>query len=123
MSKEINIAIASLNIPTKTLLDELLKEQTLLSHDIEFKKPIIDHDRRSLDPDLIIAVIGAGGVALGALISGIFSVASSLRANQISISSKDGRSISVPAHLPPERIKEYIALMESLEIKKIEIVK
>ncbi len=74
---------------------------------------------RSLDPTTMIALVGAGSTALGALIAGLLRVAEKRNTKKIVIQGKSGRKIEVPADISEEQIKLLVEIAKELDIEKI----
>ena len=76
---------------------------------------------RAVDPTILVAVVGAGGTALGALITGVLRIAGELKAGKISLQDKSGRKLKFPANSDPQNIQQLIQLLHSLEQPKIRV--
>jgi hypothetical protein len=63
---------------------------------------------RTLDPSILVAVVGVAGTALGALIAGLLKVSQERASQRIVIQGKDGTKLELPANTPPEKIDELI---------------
>jgi hypothetical protein len=73
---------------------------------------------RSLDPSVLVAVVGASGTALGALLGGLLAVAKQKHSNKIVIRGKSA-SLEVPADTSLQKIDallERIREMENLQV-------
>lgn len=76
---------------------------------------------RALETTVLVAVVGALGTGLGALISGILKVAAEKGNSKIVLQGRTGWRIEVPADCPQQKINEYVELAKSNDIKQIEI--
>lgn len=74
---------------------------------------------RGADPTIVAAVVGASGVALGALISGIFQILAALKGRVIKIQYKD-QCIEIPLDSTEDELKSAIDACQRInEIEKI----
>ena len=74
---------------------------------------------RGMDPTILVAVVGAAGVSLGALISGLFQVAQQKSLKKIVVQSRDGARLEFPADTKPEEIDMLIEKVRALEAWRI----
>jgi len=76
---------------------------------------------RSIDPTIIVAVVGAAGTALGALIYGLAKIAQQAGAKTILIQTRHGDRLEFPANFTPNQIDVLIEKLKKLEIERISI--
>lgn len=97
-----------------------------LKHRLERDQAIVDaqlqlevvEDRpryRGIEPTVLVAIIGAAGSALGALVSGLVQIAHESHSSTIVVQGKDGRRVEFPTDTRPERIKQLIDVMGEME--------
>jgi hypothetical protein len=111
MSKR--IAIVSELIGPKEVasaLSPLCSEQ-----DITFRVELT----RNVDTGLLVAVVGAAGTVLGALITGILKLASDRGAKNVVLQGKSGRRVEAPTGLPASELEKLIEMAKGLDIDRI----
>jgi hypothetical protein len=74
---------------------------------------------RSAEAAILVAIVGAGGTALGALISGILKLANEHGARRILVQGRSGRRIEFPAGLHQAEIDKLIAAASEIDVDKI----
>ena len=74
---------------------------------------------RTIDPTVLVAIVGVAGTALGALISELLKIAQQKNSQVIAIQSKDGAKLEVPADTPFERIDELVKKLRMMDAPKI----
>ena len=74
---------------------------------------------RSVEAAILVAIVGAGGTALGALITGILKLANERGARRIVVQGSSGRRIEIPAGLPQAEVDNLIALAKEIDGDKI----
>jgi hypothetical protein len=74
---------------------------------------------RSAEMAVLTAIVGAGGTALGALISGLLKLATQKGARNLVVHGRSGRKIEFPADTTPDRIAELVELARELDVDKI----
>lgn len=112
------ISISSLHV----IADDL-KECVSHIEDIEIRVPPIKKGAgpfKSLETNVVVAIVSASSAALGALITGLLNVAAQGRSKKIVIE-RNGTRIEVPVDCPAEKVKEYVELLKELDIVKIEV--
>ncbi len=82
--------------------------------DVQFRLAGQTPTFRSLDPAVLVAVVGASGTALGALLGGLLAVAKQKHSNKIVIRGKNA-SLEVPADTPLQRIDALLERIRQLE--------
>lgn len=120
---EIQIAVTS---SSKTLaeLKEALESQADLAAagaQLEFREPP-KTKYRAIDPTLLVAIVGAAGTGLSALVTGLLQLRHQTAAKTIVLETADGRKVQVPADTPPDQIDHYLdKLGETRDVKKISV--
>jgi hypothetical protein len=114
MNVEISIgsSVASAG-EVKTLLEQELRDE---SKDIELR--VVRY--RLLETTILVAIVSALGVTLGALISGLLRIAEQKGAAKIILCGRSGRRIEVSAGASPEQLRAYVELARELDIERIE---
>ena len=74
---------------------------------------------RGIEPAVITAIIGAGGMALGALIGGLIKIVFQNKSNRITLVGKSGRRIDIPADYTKEKIPILIEHCRDLDLDRI----
>jgi hypothetical protein len=74
---------------------------------------------RSQEAAILVAIVGASGAALGALITGILRVAVQKGAQQIVIYGRSGRKIEAPAHTSREQLDDLVRIARELDVDRI----
>ena len=77
---------------------------------------------RGMDPAVLVAIVGAGGTALGALIGGVLQIATLQRSRKVVIRGRTGRQIELTGDVEPDGIDKYIKIAREIDIDRIEIV-
>jgi hypothetical protein len=72
-------------------------------------------------PELLVALVGAGGVALGAFLKGLFDLAVSKGASKIVLKAADGTSLEAPANLSEQRFTHLLKQLQDLSLKRVQI--
>jgi hypothetical protein len=77
---------------------------------------------RAIDPTLLVAIVGAAGTSLGALITGLFQIRQQLAAKQFVLETGGGQKLEVPADTPIDQVNKLLdKLKEMGEVKKISV--
>lgn len=77
---------------------------------------------RSIDPTLLVAIVGAAGTGLSALIAGLFQIRQQMAAKKFVLETHDGRKLEVPANTPPEQIDHLLDKLGQMgDVKKISV--
>ena|SRR5271157_1253569 len=74
---------------------------------------------RSAEAALLVAIVGAAGTGLGALITGILKLAAEKGSRRIIIQGKSGRRIELPADSPTTDIERIVVAAKDLDIDRI----
>ena len=118
---EIQIALSS----TSKSLEELkaaLESQTEVGASgtrLELRTP--KQKFRGVDPTLLVAVVGAAGTGLGALITGLFQIGQQMAASKFTLETASGAKLEVPANTPPEQIDHLLEKLGHRDVKKISV--
>jgi len=86
---------------------------------LELVKP--ESEFRGLDPSVLVAIVGAVGVGLGALISGLLQLAMQTALKKIVIQSRDGAKLEIPADISEEKIVSLIEKIKKMEADTLDI--
>jgi hypothetical protein len=87
-----------------------------------YKKKAGGHSRGSLEPTVIVAVVGATGTVVGALIAGLFQLINGKKGEKILFRSSQGATIEFPANLSPHELEEKIQKLKHLDDDKYQIL-
>jgi hypothetical protein len=74
---------------------------------------------RSIGAGTLVALVGATGTALGALITGLLKLASERGAKQIILQGKSGRRVEMPVGLSKSEQQKLVDMARELDIDKI----
>ena len=119
---EIQIALTSTSKTLQELKDALEAHPDITASGAHLELRESKAKYRSIDPTLLVAIVGAAGTGLGALITGLFQVGQQIVAKKFVLETKDGQKIEVPANTPPEQIDRLLdKLGEVNQIKKISV--
>jgi len=112
------ILIGSSNISTEDL-KACLEAELENNEDIELKTTSDNIRLRS--PEMLLALIGLAGGALGILIKGLFDIAKARCEKKIIIRGKSGRTIEAPVSISKLELEGLVDAAKKLDIDKIEI--
>jgi len=76
---------------------------------------------RNVDPTITVALIGAAGASLVALINALALVASKTSEKRIVLQSEKGTRLEIPAETDPRDVDKWIDKLKSMEQEKIHI--
>lgn len=77
---------------------------------------------RSIDPTLLVAIVGAAGTGLGALITGLFQIGQQLAAKKFVLERHDGTKLEVPANTPLDQVDHLLEKLGAMgDVKKISV--
>ncbi len=116
------IKISSNSIDTLEL-KTILEGSRNVPSEVEFKIKRKNIQLREIDPTILVAVVGAASTAIGALITGILSAVKEKQLGTVTIESKDGIKIEIPANYPLEKLDEMLEKVKRIEASKIIITK
>jgi hypothetical protein len=74
---------------------------------------------RTLDPSVLVAIVGVSGTALGSVVTGLLKIAQDKKSQKIVIQSKDGAKLEVPSDTPSERIEELVKKLRMMDAPHI----
>lgn len=110
-------------------LNALMKNQEAAEAGFELAIEEEPEGTRSLDPTVLVALIGGGATLVSTVITGVVNSLLAVYKNskekekrQIVLKGKNGRELSIPADTPPDKIQEYMKLLKELEIDELEYV-
>ena len=99
------------NQEIKALLEKQISPESEVK--LEIRQPEIVY--RGLDPSILVAIVGAAGTGLGALITGISQLLKE-HANQKIVVQTEGKfKIEIPANISPEKLGELIEQIKKLD--------
>jgi hypothetical protein len=104
-----------------TELQRLFEDALPLDSGIQLDLRERDAPDRSLDPTVLVAVVGAVGPVLAALVRGAVEAAKAKHAGRIVLRGRTGRSVEVPASTPIEQLDLYIRKAKQLDTESLEI--
>ncbi|MFS8149729.1 hypothetical protein [Vreelandella titanicae] len=110
------------DILTVSELKDYLEAQTSLAEegvDLEVRDAQIK--TRVLDAVVLVAIVGAAGTALTALITGLLKVAQQSQNQTIIIVGKKGQRLEFPAYLDDQEVKKLIEQVKDLDAERITI--
>ena len=76
---------------------------------------------RSVDPALLVAIVGAAGTGLGAIITGLFQIGQQMAAKKFTLETATGAKLELPANTPPEQIDHLLEKLGHSDVKKISV--
>jgi hypothetical protein len=117
----VEIKVESPDISLGQLKHSLEVKELLSEHDItlELRKSVAS--KRNIDPSILVAVVGAAGAGIGALITGIFAVINKKKTMYIEIHFADGGMVKAPADINDEELDMLIEKAKRREIELIEL--
>lgn len=78
---------------------------------------------RGIDPSVLVAVVGAAGTGLGALIAGALKVVEQAKAARLVIKGANGWSVEAPSDLPADQLKSIIDAAREHQVESISFSK
>lgn len=118
---EIEIALSSKSKTLQEVKESLEKETEFAASDLQLELRSPKRKFRGIDPTILVAVVGAAGTGLGALITGLLQVGQQLAARKIVLEAGD-QKLEVPASTPPEQIDRLLDKLSDLsQVKKISV--
>ena len=91
------------------------------TRDLTLETRHLSSNFRGLDPIVLVALVGASGTCLGALVTSLLKVAQQGKTKKIVLQSKSGHRLEVPADTPPEKINEMIEKIKEMDEPSINI--
>lgn len=116
---EMQIEISSETMPSINLKEYLEPQLSSIHSDVTLELRKAKARLRHVDPTTLVAIVGAVGTGLGALITGLLQIAKQSSANKIIIQSEDGARIEFPADMTSEEIDMLIKKMGKLNAQRI----
>ena len=112
--EELQIGVAANEIEAGVIKDAL--HRALDGRD-DLKLSRKDKDRRvrSLEPTIMVAIVGGVSAALSALITSVLQIAREHKAGKIVLQSKTGARIEVPSNISREKLDELVATVQDME--------
>jgi hypothetical protein len=110
------ISLYADDLSSKALCD-LLSPELLDAPDVRLEV----RQFRSPETAILVAIVGAVGTGLGALIAGILKVAAQKGTSKVVLQGRSGRRVEVPANCPSDKIEEYVRLAKELDVGRIEL--
>jgi len=118
MKQEIVIINAStLSAVTKKRLREVLPEEP----DIVLALRPAAEEIRTIDPTVLVAIVGMGGTAVGTLLGGLLKIVEKTKEQTITITGKTGRKVEITGKPDEELLRQCIKLAKELDVDRIEI--
>jgi hypothetical protein len=99
----------------------LLKEALPEGSDITLVLRPSSEEIRSIDPTILVAIVGTVGTAVGALLGGLFKVIEKTRAQTIKITGKYGRTIEITGKPTQELLEQCVKIAKELDVNRIEV--
>lgn len=117
--KDIEISILCYGMQPEDLRVMLNDRLSNLSNPPELLiKPSISRFR-TLEPSILVAIVGGASAALGALITNLLKIAQQRKIQKIVIQGKSGAKLEVPADTPSERIDELLEKVREMDTPHI----
>jgi len=107
------IVIEDKHTPPATLEADLREHLTTSEIALELE------EMRGIDTAVLVAIVGAAGTAVGALIGGVLNFAAKKGAQQIIIQGKNGRKLEIPVDTSEDRLAELVAAAKDLDVDRI----
>jgi alpha-galactosidase/6-phospho-beta-glucosidase family protein len=76
---------------------------------------------RGVDPIVLVALVGAGSTALGALVAGVFKIMEAKYGRKIVISGSQGRRVELTGEFTKEQIDEFVRQAREIDAEQIYI--
>ena len=86
---------------------------------ITFEETPTDATVRDMDSTVLLAVIGATSVVLRYFIIGLLDIIKERQLARLSIETKEGTKIDIPANYSIERVEKLITELQRLEVIKV----
>ena len=114
------VVLISGQIETAALHAEL---ERILSAEDGVAFQIRPHPRRvrGIEPSVLVAILGAAGTSLAALIRGVLKLATERGSRTIRLVGRSGAEIEVPANTPPALLMKYAEIAQTLDLAQIHI--
>lgn len=119
---EIVIALNSRSKPAAEIKESLEQQLTPAASDVQLELRTPKVKFRGLDPNVLVAIVGAAGAGLGALITGLLQVGKEMAARKIVLEAQGGQRLEVPADTPMEKLDQLLERLKQMnEVKKISV--
>jgi predicted ribonuclease YlaK len=115
MEMEITIATNPRVMSALDLKEFLERQPAWKSADVTLSTHKALARTRGLEPTLLVAIVGAAGAGLGALIAGLFQVLREKSAKRIVIQAANGRRMEFPAGLSEAEINVLVEKLKMLD--------
>lgn len=120
MTIEIQVVTSTEIIPTESLRRALEARLLQDGHAIAFESRN-SQITRGIDPTVLVALVGAGSTAFGAVIAGLFNIAKKFRCEKIVLQGKGGQRIEVPADTDLQKIKQLVDEIRRMDADDVKI--
>ena len=119
---EIQIALNSESKTVHELKKLLEADPAFASADLHLELKTAKAKYRSIDPTILVALVGAAGTGLGALITGLLQVGQQISAKKIVLEAPGGQKLEVPANTPADQVDHLLDRLGQMgEVKKISV--
>ena|GEM_PF-1939246 len=119
---EIKIALNTEHASLQEIKQQLETQTGVAGADVRLELREAKVKYRALDPTVLVAIVGAAGTGLGALITGLLQVGQQFAAKKIVLEAQGGQKLEVPASTPLDKIDHLLdRLSQMSEVKKISV--
>jgi hypothetical protein len=119
---EIKIALPSGTRSLQEVKDSLEANANLTASDVQLELRTAKVKYRSIDPTLLVAIVGAAGTGIGALITGLLQIGQQISARKIVLEAQGGQKLEVPANTSLDKIDHLLDRLSQMnEVKKISV--
>ena len=119
---EIQIAIPSGGSTLQEVKQSLEANAEYAASDMQLEIRTAKVKYRSIDPTILVAIVGAAGTGIGALITGLLQMGQQLSAKKITLEAQGGQKLEVPANTPLDKIDQLLERLKQMnEVKKISV--
>jgi hypothetical protein len=119
---EIQIALPSGSNALQDVKESLETNPDYATSDVQLELRTVKVKYRGIDPTILVAIVGAAGTGIGALITGLLQMRQQLSARKIVLEAQGGQKLEVPADTPLDKIDHLLdRLKEMNEVKKISV--
>jgi predicted ribonuclease YlaK len=119
---EIQIALNAEHTSLQEIKEQLETQAGVAGADVQLELREAKVKYRALDPTVLVAIVGAAGTGLGALITGLLQVGQQLAAKKIVLEAQGGQKLEVPASTPLDKIDHLLDRLSQMnEVKKISV--
>lgn len=103
------------------VMKERLKETLPENSDITLVLRPSGDEIRSIDPTVLVAIVGTASTAIGALIGGLFKIMEKTKEQTVIITGKSGRKIEITGKPTQELLDHCVMIAKELDVDQIEI--